>query len=365
MDKTAQDSLAKKPVDMRDRILEHLEALTSAVSLDDLARLSTSDIAETLIISRSLASQYLNDLVRAGLVVKVAGRPVRYFHRRAFQKRFQVKLSASEYASLADLIQATGIADHRDFARAVGFDLSLSSVVEQCKAAVQYPPFGLPILLSGGVGVGKSFLSRLVYEYGKNQGLLSRDSSYVRIDCSGVPDAASFNGLLDESIAKSRGGVVFVNGIEALSPSAMEHCLATALGLDASQDAPRARLVLSTALSADDLKVSSAYSKMPICARVPSLKERTPEEREDLILSFLRSEGCRIGSDVKISRGAYRCLVNADFSDNIAGLRACVTNCWPKRSSIARATTSSFARIFFPAGSSPPRRSINSPTMAL
>ena len=173
----------------------------------------------------------------------------------------------------------------------MGFDLSLSSVVEQCKAAVQYPPFGLPILLSGGVGVGKSFLSRLVYEYGKNQGLLSRDSSYVRIDCAGVPDAASFNGLLDESIAKSRGGVVFVNGIEALSPSAMEHCLATALGLDASQDAPRARLVLSTTLSADDLKVSSAYSKMPICARVPSLKERTPEEREDLILSFLRSEG--------------------------------------------------------------------------
>lgn len=330
MDKTAQDSLAKKPADMRDRILEHLEALTSAVSLDDLARLSTSDIAETLIISRSLASQYLNDLVRAGLVVKVAGRPVRYFHRRAFQKRFQVKLSASEYASLADLIQATGIADHRDFARAVGFDLSLSSVVEQCKAAVQYPPFGLPILLSGGVGVGKSFLSRLVYEYGKNQGLLSRDSSYLRIDCTGVPDAASFNGLLDESIAKSRGGVVFVNGIEALSPSAMEHCLATALGLDASQDAPRARLVLSTTLSADDLKVSSAYSKMPICARVPSLKERTPEEREDLILSFLRSEGCRIGSDVKISRGAYRCLVNADFSDNIAGLRACVTNCCAK-----------------------------------
>ena len=330
MDKTAQDSLAKKPVDMRDRILGHLEALTSTVSLDDLARLSTSDIAETLLVSRSLASQYLNDLVRASLVVKVAGRPVRYFHRRAFQKRFQVKLSASEYASLADLVQATGIADHRDFARAVGFDLSLSSVVEQCKAAVQYPPFGLPILLSGGVGVGKSFLSRLVYEYGKNQGLLPRDSSYARIDCAGVPDDASFNGLLDESIAKSRGGVVFVNGIEALSPSAMERCLATALGLDASQDAPRARLVLSTTLSADNPKVSSVYSKLPICAHVPSLKERTPEEREDLILSFLRSEGCRIGSDVKISRGAYRCLVNAVFPDNIAGLRACVTNCCAK-----------------------------------
>lgn len=81
-----------------------------------------------------------------------------------------------------------------------------------------------------------------MYEYGKNQGLLSRDSSYVRIDCAGVPYAASFNGLLDESIAKARGGVVFINGIEALSPSAMEHCLATALGLDA----PRMRRALAS-----------------------------------------------------------------------------------------------------------------------
>lgn len=229
MDKTAQDSLAKKPVDMRDRILEHLEALTSAVSLDDLARLSTSDIAETLIISRSLASQYLNDLVRAGLVVKVAGRPVRYFHRRAFQKRFQVKLSASEYASLADLIQATGIADHRDFARAVGFDLSLSSVVEQCKAAVQYPPFGLPILLSGGVGVGKSFLSRLVYEYGKNQGLLSRDSSYVRIDCAGE---LSVSELVSQAVSAVRGvedHLIFGRGVTSSRSRAFERIVGAVL----------------------------------------------------------------------------------------------------------------------------------------
>lgn len=83
MDKTAQDSLAKKPVDMRDRILEHLEALTSAVSLDDLVRLSTSDIAETLIISRSLRASTSTTLFapalwlrwRAGLsVIFIAAR---------------------------------------------------------------------------------------------------------------------------------------------------------------------------------------------------------------------------------------------------------------------------------------------------
>ena len=138
----------------------------------------------------------------------------------------------------------------------MGFDLSLSSVVEQCKAAVQYPPFGLPILLSGGVGVGKSFLSRLVYEYGKNQGLLSRDSSYVRIDCAGVPDAASFNGLLDESIAKARGG----GGLCQRHRGTLSLCDG-ALPCDGPRasmpptDAPRARLVLSyDAFRPDDLE---------------------------------------------------------------------------------------------------------------
>ncbi len=189
MDKTTQDSLAKKPVDMRDRILR----ASRGPHLCRLARRPCPSVhlrhrRKTLIISRSLASQYLNDLVRAGLVVKVAGRPVRYFSSpRVPEAFFQVKLSASEYASLADLIQATGIADHRDFARAVGFDMSLSSVVEQCKAAVQYPPFGLPILLSGGVGVGKVFPFSSCVRVRQEPGLLSRDSSYVRIDCAGVP----------------------------------------------------------------------------------------------------------------------------------------------------------------------------------
>ena len=108
--------------------------LTSAVSLDDLVRLSTSDIAGTLIISGSSASQYLNDLVRAGLVVKeVAGRPVRYFSSPRVPEAFSGKALCKRVRLARRPHPGDEIADHRDFARAVGFDLSLSSVVEQCR----------------------------------------------------------------------------------------------------------------------------------------------------------------------------------------------------------------------------------------
>ena len=67
---------------------------------------------------------------------------------------------------------------------------------------------------------------------------------------------------------------------------------------------------------------------------------------------------------MKISRGAYRCLVNADFSDNIAGLRACVTNCCAKAFLNREGDYVVVRPYLLPSGSSPPRRSINSPTMA-
>lgn len=62
-------------------------------------------------------------------------------------------------------------------------------------------------------------------------------------------------------------------------------------------------------------------------AQVPSLRERTQEEREELTLHFLKEEGRRIGRDILISRGAFRALAGTNFEENVRGLRDCITNC--------------------------------------
>ena len=53
------------------------------------------------------------------------------------------------------------------FRQSIGNEASLNYCIEQCKAAMQYPPNGLPLLISGAAGTGKSFFVQLTYEYAR------------------------------------------------------------------------------------------------------------------------------------------------------------------------------------------------------
>ena len=66
-----------------DRITRELGSTRGGRIQNRLDHFTTASITDSLAISRSLASQYLNELVRAGLVVKAGARPVCYFHRRS------------------------------------------------------------------------------------------------------------------------------------------------------------------------------------------------------------------------------------------------------------------------------------------
>ena len=52
-------------------VFEHLDRITRAITLDELDPFTTQAIASARSISRTLASQHLNELVRRGLAVKV------------------------------------------------------------------------------------------------------------------------------------------------------------------------------------------------------------------------------------------------------------------------------------------------------
>ena len=58
------------------------------------------DVMPLGMVSRNLASQYLNELVRDGLIVKVNARPVLFLHRRGLERYLQTTLDRSEYASM-------------------------------------------------------------------------------------------------------------------------------------------------------------------------------------------------------------------------------------------------------------------------
>ena len=121
-------------------IYSYLDFQTREFNPARLERFTTQDIASAVSVSRNLASQYLNDLVREGLVVKVGTRPLYYLHRHNIERYLQTRIEKSSYQGIDELLALRGSCAARNFERAVGHDLSLTSSIERMRVAMGYPP---------------------------------------------------------------------------------------------------------------------------------------------------------------------------------------------------------------------------------
>lgn len=325
--------------DTKRELLDYLDKATREMTLSSVQDFSTARIAADISISRNLASQYLNELVREGLAVKVSTHPVLYFHKIGLERYLLAKLGQMEYPSMTALLNSVSMLPQHDFDKAIGRNFSLNSCIAQLKSAVEYPPVGLPILLVGETGTGKALLARLTYEFGIEHGVLPASARYVHVDCLRYGDDeqalrrdlagyADTPGLLEAA----SGGVLFFDDISQLSAGGRDVLVSLASQMGSSERekrdiAMRARLMFSASASVTDSRIRQLARSIPVVVSLPALEDRTVEERTALIQHFLRAEGRRVSADVSISRGALRALVNANFEDNIDGLRTCIINC--------------------------------------
>ncbi len=325
----------------KEELYHYLEKISRDFSMKELKLFTANHISETLNISRNLASQYLNELVKEQKAIKVNSRPVYFFHKKNVERSVQVVFETCIFSGLVEFQLKCHVNDKkRDFQKAVGHYLSLSSCIEQCKAAIKYPPNGLPTLLYGANGTGKSFLSKLMYEYGKNENVIGKDKQYIAVDCTEYAQntekfARKLCGEGDGKgwLEKASGGVLFFDEIDRLSVAGQELIFSYLIsgqyrgfhGEDKVFESS-ARLVFATSKPPGEAIFKALARRIPIVIPVPSLNERTIDEKEEMLVSFLREEGRRMGVDVSISQNAFHCMLEYPFENNIDGLKACITS---------------------------------------
>lgn len=147
-------------------ILVHLRSLTDTFTFENVGALTAVEISKSLYISRSLASQYLNELVKDEVLLKTNSRPVYFFHCGTLKKRFNLQQIDEEFYSIEELqqfIARNGKAGHV-YDRLVGFDKSLSVLITHLQESIEYPPVGLPVQLTGPAGAGKRAIAQAVAE---------------------------------------------------------------------------------------------------------------------------------------------------------------------------------------------------------
>lgn len=138
---------------MKKELDDYLYELTMNLKEGSEEAFSAYKIAESLQLNRSTISSYLNQAFREGELIKIKSYPVLFLHRRALENA-SIQIDKAEYESIKELFaQDRGNA----IEEIIGANGSLKEAIDQIKTAVLYPHNGLPILLMGVSGSGKTF----------------------------------------------------------------------------------------------------------------------------------------------------------------------------------------------------------------
>lgn len=330
---------------MKDKILDYLEKKTYDLKQLNDESISASYIADELGMSRNLISQYLNEYVNDDLVIKTNTRPVYFYHKKVLESNYHVCLDENIFKSIKELGKALAQQEkNHDFHKLIGCYDSLHHAVEQCKAAISYPSNGLPILIHGPTGTGKSMIAQLMYEYACNHNIIENSTNFLTINCSEYANnpelltanlfgskKGAYTGADKDNqgiIQLANNGVLFLDEVHCLREECQEKLflfmdkgIFHMMGDNENWYESKVRLIFATTKNPEDALLSTMLRRIPVIVNIPSLDDRPLIEKKQLVYHVFQSEAERIQKEIFISNQVFQALMNTTFAGNVGGMK--------------------------------------------
>ncbi|MUO10973.1 sigma 54-interacting transcriptional regulator [Enterococcus faecalis] len=289
--------------------------------------LTAGAVAEQLMIDRSNASRYLNELFKEKKITRSTGRPVIY-SVPTINEGEQVHVDESTSVSFDTL---------------VGANDSLKVSIQQAKAAILYPPRGLHTIIFGKTGTGKSLFAECMYCFAIDSKTLDEDAPFVSFNCAdyaqnpqllfghifGVKKGA-YTGANEDSpglMAKADGGILFLDEIHRLPPEGQEMLFTfidkgvyRPLGESGQTYEASVQIIGATTESSENF-LTTFNRRIPMSITLPSLDARTLDERYAIISLFIQQEATRLGQQIDIEREAVLAFMLYDAEGNIGQVK--------------------------------------------
>lgn len=287
--------------------------------LTEKSGITTTALADDMGLARPNVSDDLNRLCSEGRAVKEGTKPVLY---RAVVSGMPLT-----------------VFDH--FAERFP---SLVQPVEQAKAAVLYPPNGMPMLILGETGTGKSLFASLIHEFAV-QVLDRSQMPFFVFNCADYADNANllvswlfgarkgtWTGADTDRVGileKADGGFLFLDEVHRLSPEGQEMLFSfldkgtfRRLGDTDTERRAAVRIIAATTENPDSALLKTFTRRIPMVIRIPSLDERGMDERLELIQTFYSEEAHRLDKPVYVSVNSIRSLLGYRCQNNVGQLKA-------------------------------------------
>lgn len=305
-------------------------------------------ISEIFEVRRNTVSHYLNELVAENKVIKIKSRPVYFLHKGIFESAF-FPVSSMEFSNLEDLKNNENFSEEkRDiFSIAIGFEGSLKEPIEKIKTAAHYPLLGLPCIVLGTTGSGKSFLAKLMHQYSIDNSIIEVDAPFVSFNCAQYADNPelltsnlfgykkdSFTGAnkdKDGAFVEADGGYLFLDEVHRLSPEGQEKLFTYLdqhkiypLGETGEGKEVSVRLIFATTESLESNFLKTFLRRIPIQITLPNLNQRNTYELKELIIHFFIEEAKQIRRTILVTRSVYELLLNFEYSGNVGELEGVI-----------------------------------------
>lgn len=326
---------------MNQGVFEHLYQLTTAYPEVPADQFSAKSIGETLDLNRSTVSSYLNQGHREGELVKIKQYPVLFFCKQALLDQ-GLSVDKTDYDTVEELFvpQKKGNA----LEDVIGANGSLKEAIDQIKTAVLYPHNGLPILLIGASGSGKTFLASKIHEFSVEQQVISEDAPFIAYNCAQYysnPELLSsvlfgytkgaFTGA-DEArtglIEKADGGILFLDEVHRLSEEGQEKLFTfmdsgefSPMGDNSIKRKAKVRLVFATTENIYSAFLPTFLRRLPVIVNLPKFQNRSQNERLQLIDSFFVRESIILKKELLVSTALLEFLLMADLEGNVGKIK--------------------------------------------
>lgn len=289
------------------------------------AGMNAGDIAKELNIDRTNVSRYLNELHKENKVIRIEGRPVLF---ELYREENQIHVDLSAEVSFENL---------------VGTNESLKVSIQQAKAAMLYPPRGLHTIIFGETGTGKSLFAECMFNFAVSSQTLSPDAPFVSFNCAdyvqnpqllfahifGVKKGA-YTGATEDSqglMAKADGGVLFLDEIHRLPPEGQEMLFTfidkgTYRPLGETEKTYEASVqIIGATTESSDIFLTTFNRRIPMAITLPSLKERSIDERYEIVSLFIKQEANRLNQKIQVDRDAILAFMLYDAEGNIGQVK--------------------------------------------
>lgn len=286
-----------------------------------------SELAEQLEINRANVSRYLRELASEKRLTRLEGRPVLY-EVTAFNDDPVLSDMSDEVVSFDYL---------------VGMNDSLKVSIQQAKAAILYPPNGLHTIIFGDTGTGKSLFAECMYQFAVQSDSLKEEAPFITFNCAdyaqnpqllfsaifGVKKGAYTGADEDREglISKADGGILFLDEIHRLPPEGQE-MLFTFIDKGIYRPLGESSLTLEATVQivgatteSSDVFLKTFNRRIPMSITLPSLNERSLDERYEIVTLFIKQEVNRLNHPIQIEREAIFAFMLYQVEGNIGQVK--------------------------------------------